>query len=78
MTGWRSRIIGHGEARELSELKSSRHRILCFYGRNEPDGRPTIILTNAFRKKRQQTPPAEIQRALAAKVRYEEGRQGHA
>jgi hypothetical protein len=64
----------HGEARELLELKSSRHRILCFYGRNRADGRPTIIMTNAFPKKKDRTPPSEIQKALDGQSRYEAGR----
>jgi len=68
----------HGQAGELFELKSYQHRILGFWGRNEPSGRPTIILTNAFPKKGPRTPPAEIERALAAKARYEEGRQSDA
>lgn len=68
----------HGQAQGVWQLRSYQHRILCFWGRNEADGRPTIILTNAFRKKKQRTPPTEIQRALDGKARYEEGRQSDA
>lgn len=63
----------HGEGRGLVQLRSYQHRILGFYGRDESDGKPTIILTNAFAKKGRRTPATEIERALEAKARYEEG-----
>lgn len=66
-------LRGHGSG--LLELKSYQHRIFCFEGVEDPDGKPTLIMTNAFRKKQRRTPLTEIQRANRAKAVYEEDRQ---
>lgn len=66
----------HGGAKGLLELRSYQHRIFSFYGGNDPDGRPTVIMTNGYRKKKQETSPAEIARALDGKQAYELERWG--
>ena len=58
---------------EIYELKSNQERIFAFFGRDQADGRRTLILAHAYRKKTGRTRPQEIEKAERLRSAYFEG-----
>ena len=61
----------HGH--EIYELKSNQHRIFAFFGRPHEDGRPTLVLANAYCKKANRTTPQVIDKAQRLQDGYFQG-----